>query len=235
MRSHQPGQAICARTKWIFPRGKLDEAEFPSDHFTFRDVSRASADIMAARPLVNDALWRCLCPSFNSFKRVESIRRCSPARHAPRPLGGLDGRIQPSYGRSMSMRSTACVANALGTESVSQPESMVRTIPDAVPRPHPNRNNKWENPALVLLPTAELYERLRSDAATGRHEEVFNIIKILIKDRRERPNIRLYAAMLHSFVSPEYGTAGKIRKMLEEMAELGVDLDAGACHAVLEV
>jgi hypothetical protein len=62
-----------------------------------------------------------------------------------------------------------------------------------------------------------------------------NIIKILIKDRRERPNVRLYAAMLHSFVNPEEGTAGKIRKVLEEMGEAGVDLDAGGCHAVLEV
>jgi hypothetical protein len=62
-----------------------------------------------------------------------------------------------------------------------------------------------------------------------------NIVRILIKDRRERPNTRLYAGILHSFSSPMAGTAGKIRKVLEEMAGAGLDLDAGACHCVLEV
>jgi hypothetical protein len=62
-----------------------------------------------------------------------------------------------------------------------------------------------------------------------------NIIKILIKDRRETPNLRLYAGILHSFVNTQEGTAGKIRKVLEEMQEEGIDLDAGTCHYVLEV
>ena len=62
-----------------------------------------------------------------------------------------------------------------------------------------------------------------------------NIVRILIKDRGERPNVRLYAGILHSFVSPEMGTAGKVRKVLEEMEEEGIELDSGACHCVLEV
>jgi hypothetical protein len=61
------------------------------------------------------------------------------------------------------------------------------------------------------------------------------IVRILVKDRRERPNVRLYAAILHSFSSPAEGTAGKVRKVLEEMAKGGIDLDAGTCHCVLEV
>ncbi|KAF2279189.1 uncharacterized protein EI97DRAFT_455467 [Westerdykella ornata] len=189
---------------------------------------------MAARPLVNDALWRCLCPSFNSFTSIRglsSVKACLPARQPP---GAFGERLQPSSGRSRSVSSIACISNEVDTKPGPQPGSPARTNAQSIQRPHPNRHYQRGPPDLVLLPTADLYERLRSDAAAGRYEEVFNAVKILIKDRRERPNIRLYAAMLHSFVNPEYGTAGKIRKVLEEMAELGVDLDAGGCHAVLE-
>jgi hypothetical protein len=95
--------------------------------------------------------------------------------------------------------------------------------------------SKPEKSELVLLPTSELYAQLRNDAAGGRHDIALDIIRILIKDRRERPNLRIYSALLHSFVSPDRGTAGKVRKVLEEMAEVGVDLDSAACHAVIEV
>jgi hypothetical protein len=111
---------------------------------------------------------------------------------------------------------------------------------DAVAAPEGTRysrpaRKKQEKPEFVLLPTPQLYAQLRSDAAAGRHENVLDVISILIKDRKERPNLKIYNALLHSFVSPRDGTAGKIRKVLEEMAEVGVDLDAATCHAVLEV
>ena len=67
------------------------------------------------------------------------------------------------------------------------------------------------------------------------------IINVLVRDRGERPNTHMYAAILHSFVSSENGTAGKVRKVLEEMgfwehgAGLGkIDLDPKVCECVLE-
>jgi hypothetical protein len=60
------------------------------------------------------------------------------------------------------------------------------------------------------------------------------IVRILIKDRRERPDVRMYTAVIHSFVNPEEGTAGKVRRVLDEMTESGVELDAWGCHCVLE-
>jgi hypothetical protein len=73
-----------------------------------------------------------------------------------------------------------------------------------------------------------------------------NICRVLIKDRGEQPNKEMYAALLHSFVDPKTGTAGKLRKVLEEMgfwndtdgALVGqpkIELDARGCECVLEV
>ncbi len=69
-----------------------------------------------------------------------------------------------------------------------------------------------------------------------------NICRILVKDRNERLNKEMYAAVLHSFVSNSNGTAGKARKVLEEMGfwdDAGtqgkIDLDARGCECVLEV
>lgn len=68
----------------------------------------------------------------------------------------------------------------------------------------------------------------------GKHQEVLKMLNILIKDRRERPNLQMYTALLYSYVSPEWGTAGKIRKALEDMAVAGIELDARACECALE-
>lgn len=61
-----------------------------------------------------------------------------------------------------------------------------------------------------------------------------SIVRILIKDRRERPEVRMYSAVIHSFVNSQEGTAGKVRSVLDEMKDLGVELDAWTCHCVLE-
>lgn len=80
----------------------------------------------------------------------------------------------------------------------------------------------------------ELYAQVQVEAAKGRHPDVLTILNILIKDRRERPNLALYTALLHSYTSSAWGTAGKIRKALEDMAQAGIELDARACECTLE-
>lgn len=73
-----------------------------------------------------------------------------------------------------------------------------------------------------------------------------SICNILIKDRGQRPDKEMYAAILHSFTNSVVGTAGKVRKVLEEMGFWGnsendgisvagrVELDVRGCENVLE-
>ena len=107
-----------------------------------------------------------------------------------------------------------------------------------------------DKPPLAQLPAHILYEHLRDEGAKGHFDEVFSICRVLVKDRGEAPNKEMYTAILHSFVSSTNGTAGKVRKVLDEMgfwADAGsslhghghghpkVELDARACECVLEV
>lgn len=86
-----------------------------------------------------------------------------------------------------------------------------------------------------------LYEDARQAGAKGDFDEVMRICNVLIQDRGQRPDQAMYAAVLHSFTSSTEGTAGKVRKVLEEMgfwrapsdAER-VELDVRGCENVLE-
>ncbi|ORY18643.1 hypothetical protein BCR34DRAFT_473166 [Clohesyomyces aquaticus] len=169
--------------------------------------------------ILNDALWKCLCPSF----RTASIARKARTPRIPR----------------MSSQAPSIAARTPTTNTPSRAHSTaasVQTRNPATRNPfHPSlASSKPPQPSLVHLPTPELYGRLRSDAAAGRYSDVFNIIKILVKDRREPPNLALYSALLRSFVGPEDGTGGKIRRVLDEMSEEGIELDTAACHYVIE-
>jgi hypothetical protein len=178
---------------------------------------------MGARPIVNDALWRCLCPSFLPVRQAHHSLR---TRQTPTALGNLCARSRRSV-------SGAPPANKYSSTVVASNEAFFRPNERLGSPLRPQ--SKREKPDFVLLPTPELYDRLRTEAAAGRHDHVLDIIRILIKDREERLNSRIYTALLQSYVSPDRGTAGKVRKVLEEMAEVGIVLDSAACHAVLEV
>lgn len=179
---------------------------------------------MLARPIVHDALWRCLCPSFPSHRATGGIvlvgsgavtrhRRPRAASRSPQ-LRAFNGTTEPESSPYLSPAGFGARTRLLTRANA------------------PSGHGK---PALVHLQTVELYERLRREGAAGKHEDVMNIVRILIKDRRERPNAALYAAVLHSYANAEEGTAGKVRRVLDEMAEDGVELDARGCHCVLEV
>ena len=215
---------LVARTKRSDATSKLVE--------TGNWGSNTAARSMSTRPIVNDALWRCICPAYRPVS-LQSVL-ASP-RTKCIPSNSL---------RNSGYRSSSATSIPHSSSSgdffppTLQPNAAQYSgqVPHRHARPAPlGHFKKKEETPLVLFSTAELYERLRAEAAKGNHEEVMNIVRILIKDRRERPNTRLYAGILHSFSSPMAGTAGKIRKVLEEMAEVGMDLDAGVCHCVLEV
>jgi len=99
---------------------------------------------------------------------------------------------------------------------------------------------------MAHLPTHVLYEHVRIEGAKGHFNDVMDICRILVKDRGEQPNREMYTAILHSFVDCTNGTAGKVRKVLEEMGFWNdrdgsasgwpkIELDARACECVLEV
>lgn len=190
---------------------------------------------MPPRPFVNDALWRCLCPAFPANAPPTALARLG-ASPALRGRPHKPHQTRPYSQTAASLRAT----------------SAVPTFSQHAP---PSRTQKPQRPAgtgpgkapLAQLPTDVLYEHLRDEGAKGHWDDVFSICRILIKDRGEAPNKDMYNALLHSFVSPNNGTAGKVRKVLDEMGFWAddapdsysghprIELDARGCECVIEV
>jgi hypothetical protein len=192
---------------------------------------------MPPRPFVNDALWRCLCPGFPpnaSRSALAKVGAASAVHHGA------------------AKRSPSCQLRSYSQSSAASPYKDSFFSQTAAPSFTDNRPskprafvNQGDKPPLVQLPTHILYDHLRNEGAKGNFDDVFQICRVLVKDRGEAPNSQMYNGILHSFVSAANGTAGKVRKVLDEMGfwEEGdnfsgrtkVELDARGCECVLEV
>ena len=85
------------------------------------------------------------------------------------------------------------------------------------------------------MSTPELYDQLIARSAAGDYEETMNTLKILLKDRKEEPDLRMYSALLRSYADDWQCSAGMIRRTIEEMRAEGIEMDSRACHNILEV
>ncbi|KAE8872365.1 hypothetical protein PTNB73_01516 [Pyrenophora teres f. teres] len=171
---------------------------------------------MPRRPIVNDRLWQCLCPGSSNSTAVRAYR--------------------PS--------DTAFAANDSFFTQPGVASTSFRSLGDS---PHiASFRRPREQFPVSQLPTHVLYEHARAEGAKGHFDDVMNICRILVKDRGEQPNREMYTAILHSFVDCTNGTAGKVRKVLEEMGFWNdtdgsmsgrpkIEPDARACECVLEV
>jgi pentatricopeptide repeat protein len=216
---------------------------------------------MPPRPFVNDGLWRCLCPGFPSNARLlprattaagtatQYLRAkpCDQSRpyHVYDTPPAQEWDTQSSGTRPSKIRwSKTRSSNTPSSDSTHQ----WQLKPSAIIGHTANRKEARalnRTISLARQPTATLYELLSIEGAKGHYDAVLLIINVLIRDREERPNKDMYAAILHSFVSSENGTAGKVRKVLEEMGfwekdgwsmnGVGkIDLDHKGCEVVLE-
>jgi pentatricopeptide repeat protein len=194
--------------------------------------------LMPPRPFVNDALWRCLCPGFPVNATTPAIARITRApalRNCPHK--GTSVHQVRAYSQSTAF---SPYNDAFFTQP-NAPSFGNRNAPQSR-----STRKAGGKPPLAQLPTYILYEHLREEGAKGNFDEVFNICRVLVKDRGESPNKEMYNAILHSFVSASNGTAGKVRKVLDEMGfwsdtdgtlsgQTKIELDARGCECVLEV
>ncbi|KAF2028364.1 hypothetical protein EK21DRAFT_70076 [Setomelanomma holmii] len=191
---------------------------------------------MPPRLVANDALWRCLCPGI--FRNVSVSTAGRPAA-----ASALRRRLNRPKFHPLRVHDYSTATSSYSDALFSQPNAPTFRSSQLL-RAHQSPRDK---PPLAQLPTHILYEHLRNAGAKGHFDEVFSICRVLVKDRGEPPNKDMYTAILHSFVSASNGTAGKVRKVLEDMgfwADAGsglhgghtkIELDARGCECVLEV
>ena len=81
----------------------------------------------------------------------------------------------------------------------------------------------------------QLYDKLRRHSIRGETEKVYSQVSHLIRYAREKPNKRLYQALIRVNVSHDTGSASKVVSLLKEMDAAGVPLDVEICQDVLAV
>ena len=80
-----------------------------------------------------------------------------------------------------------------------------------------------------------VYHKLRQIALVGNYPVTQACVNILVKERGERPNLRMYEALLLANADHANGSASEVVRILGEMEKVGIKPDAATYHAILRV
>ncbi|KFY13940.1 hypothetical protein V492_02953 [Pseudogymnoascus sp. VKM F-4246] len=84
------------------------------------------------------------------------------------------------------------------------------------------------------LSVMELHDVLRTVRdESGSYQKTIQLVQYLIKNRRERPNVRHFDALIRANADAERGSAEEVEGLLKEMDKQGIIGDSGLYHSVL--
>ncbi len=182
---------------------------------------------MPSTTIVIDGLWRCLCPpsSTTPFSGFFSI-----LRPAPRTPGQcLKAPLRGNHARNFSKKPPAAARSpAWKLYGSGQQQLAEKTVTFSG-----TQQRDQERMRKVDIGTA--YQTLRHAALGGNYAQTGACANILVKERGEKPNLRLYDALLLANADHDYGSASEVTRLLEELASEGLTPDSGTYHAALRV
>lgn len=79
------------------------------------------------------------------------------------------------------------------------------------------------------------YGNLRQIALGANYRQTQECIQILVEERGEKPNLRLYEALLLANADHEHGSASEVARVLEEITNERLTPDSATYHAMLRV
>ena len=79
------------------------------------------------------------------------------------------------------------------------------------------------------------YHNLRQIALGANYRQTQECVRILVEERGEKPNLRLYDALLLANADHEHGSASEVARILEEIKSEGLTPDSATYHAILRV
>ena len=170
-----------------------------------------------------DGLWQCLCPSSSRSSQK-----------------GVDA-ISPAGARSL-IRCRKVQNHQTHTQSF---RTKPRIGPQFQAQRYTQRYTHW-NPSLVgqhvrdqarirNLDTASAYQELRRSTLKVDYTHIRDVVKILVKERGQKPNLRLYDALLLANTDSQKGSAGEVARILDEIAMEGLIPDSTTYHTALRV
>lgn len=181
---------------------------------------------MRRRPLTVDALWYCLCPSFQPsslhravapFRIQQKVgRRC--LNTGPTASGSSFKRLELPY-------TTRNTNNDTTTDTNDENDGHGRWS-----APRSNRHH-WQTPE----PTLE--ERLEEQTSKSRTEipRIASALREIFRSRHVLPTSQHYKALILANIDRKHGSSEHARELLREMEAEGITADSATLHAVLEV
>lgn len=209
---------------------------------------------MRRSTVILDGLWYCLCPSFrisaSHNTRLPFTRGKRPQRHdflsaiGTTPRRCLNSDATKGSEEPKAQRGTESHENDPNGSSVAQQSSQrSQLVYERWENDSPPLNSSITLPSSPGVPknleersTSDLENRLQ-ELATGSPKilSASQILRILIRDRHVRPEVRHYRALILANSDAERGSPEVVRQLLSEMEKNGIPADSGTLHAALQV
>ncbi|GAD94536.1 pentatricopeptide repeat protein [Paecilomyces variotii No. 5] len=223
----------------------------------FSALNDAQSLAMPPRGLMVDGLWHCLCPSFNlsTFRNAAAV---STSLRGTRPLRAIKTasvRSQSAFTQRAYSTNLASDGSYTGSsnlessgvphtyESKQEEEQARERIQNEAPElkfkrisiRKPLRATFGVPKDLEKQSTADL-ENLLQELVTQSPNirGATQILRILIRDRNVRPEVRHYRALILANTDARYGSPENVRNLLKEMETNGIPADSGTLHAALQ-
>ena len=162
-----------------------------------------------------DVLWQFLCPIASQEPR-KYLTRCPKLQ------------LRPIHAQHFPNRPWIRPPSLLPSV-VLQAQRCKHWIPDLVAQ------HVREQGRMRALDITFAYQELRKVALKGDYAQIRNCVIILVKERGQKPNLRLYDALLLANTDTRYGSAGEVARILSAIAAEGLAPDSATYHAALRV
>ncbi len=155
-----------------------------------------------------DGLWNCLRPAF-SFSSPPNTRRVFKSLRTPTTHCGNPLQCLNQAKRRISL----------------QARSYHPVVADTKERPSPSQFGNVDI----------LYRELHRQGIRADFLKIYEIVGDLVGRHGEAPNARLFLALILANTNSQHGSTTEVMRLLQEMAEVGIEPDSATYHAVLKV
>ena len=187
-------------------------------------------------PQIPDGLWHCLCPSFTPISAIAIATR--RLRSRPSLLRAPPKKIAcrkaiPIRARSTSAKQHHDLRTPIRIEDSPQPKGLLFNLTWSQRPPEDTRSRTAA--VLRVGNNEQLHEELLRRANAGDLAWTRHLVHLLVHERGEQPDIRHYYALIIANTDPALGSVEDVERLLQEMEQCEMTMDASMYHAILKV
>lgn len=198
--------------------------------------------MMSRKRFKPDQLWHYLCPALSIPRRHIVTFPATRRRGASStPLPAISRCLRRPYSSTSAQRSH---------DQSQQTQEQIYSDGEAEELSDNNEYSEaWDEDHLLGPKKRQRSPKNIETSSSGRLENLLakkaeqtpniinatQILRVLIRDRGIRPETRHYKALIQCHTDPRFGSPFMVQKLLAEMEENDVPIDAGTLHAALQV